>query len=75
MFQIPTDSDLGEFAAALRRRGVKNERRTDITPGVVEAIVFRDPTDLQIEVFAQCHFRAVACLLRVKSGHDGGVRP
>src|SRR5665213_298055 len=51
-FQVPPDGDLGELAAALHRNGVKNERRTDISPGVPEAIVFRDPADVQIEVFA-----------------------
>jgi catechol 2,3-dioxygenase-like lactoylglutathione lyase family enzyme len=57
-FQVPPDSDLGELAAALHRKGVKNERRSDISPGVAEAIVFRDPADVQIEVFAQCRFHA-----------------
>src|SRR5215469_10105418 len=55
-FQVPPDSDLGEFAAALDSKGVKNERRTNISPGVAEAIVFSDPIDVQIEVFAQCRF-------------------
>jgi catechol-2,3-dioxygenase len=57
-FQVPPDGDLGELAAALHRQGVKNERRTDISPGVSEAIAFRDPASVQIEVFAQCRFHA-----------------
>jgi catechol 2,3-dioxygenase-like lactoylglutathione lyase family enzyme len=52
---------------------VPNERRTDISPGVAEAIVFRDPTDLQIEVFARCRFHAHdksdAGISPVKFGH------
>jgi len=72
-FQISPDSDLGELAAALHRKGVHNERRTDITPGVAEAIVFRDPIELQIEVFAQCRFHAHdksdAGISPVKFGH------
>lgn len=55
-FQVAPDADLDELATTLEREGVKNERRTDISPGVSSAIVFRDPADVQIEVFAQCRF-------------------
>src|SRR5262249_14636312 len=72
-FQVPPDSDLGELAQALHRKGMRSERRTDITPGVAEAIVFRDPTDLQIEVFADCRFhtqdKSDAGISPVKFGH------
>jgi len=72
-FQIRPDGDLSEFAAALRRKGVKYERRTDISPGIADALVFRDPADVQIEVFAQCRFHAHdksdAGISPVKFGH------
>ena len=39
-FQVGPDADLDELAATLERKGVKNERRTDISPGIDSAIVF-----------------------------------
>jgi catechol 2,3-dioxygenase-like lactoylglutathione lyase family enzyme len=57
-FQTAPDSDLGELADRLQKLGVNSERRTDITPGVREAIVFRDPKGTLIEIFATPHFHA-----------------
>ncbi len=42
-FQVGPNSDLGELAASLQKAGVSAERRNDISPGVTEAIAFRDP--------------------------------
>ena len=37
-FQIAPGSDLGEVASRLKKAGIKSERRSDITPGIGEAI-------------------------------------
>jgi catechol 2,3-dioxygenase-like lactoylglutathione lyase family enzyme len=55
-FQVGPDGDLGELAAALQKAGVSVERRNDISPGVAEAIAFRDPDGVLIEVFADAKF-------------------
>jgi catechol-2,3-dioxygenase len=55
-FQVAPGSDLGELAHALERHGVKSERRLDVTPGVAEALVFKDPKNTSVEVFAEYTF-------------------
>jgi len=55
-FQVAPGSDLGELARELARHGVKSERRSGISPGVAEAIVFKDPKDTLIEVFSEYVF-------------------
>jgi catechol 2,3-dioxygenase-like lactoylglutathione lyase family enzyme len=55
-FQVDPDADLSELAAALQKMGVSSERRSDISPGVSEAIVFPDPKQTLVEVFTQCRF-------------------
>jgi len=55
-FQVSPGSDLGELVHVLDRHGIKSERRLDVTPGVAEAIVFKDPKDTVIEVFAEYNF-------------------
>jgi catechol 2,3-dioxygenase-like lactoylglutathione lyase family enzyme len=42
-FQIAPSSDLGEVASRLKKAGVKSEKRRDITPGIGEALTFKDP--------------------------------
>ena len=42
-FQITPGSDPGEVASRLKKAGVKSERRSDITPGIKEAVTFTDP--------------------------------
>lgn len=54
--QVAPGTDLGELAAMLTREGIANERRTDITPGVREAIAFKDPKGTQMEVYAEYDF-------------------
>ena len=67
-FQVAPGDDLGEMAAKLRAEGVACERRSDLTPGVADALVFTDPKGTQIEVYADYRFHP-----RDKS--DGGVNP
>ena len=64
-FQVEMGS-LGELAAALHTMGVACERRTDISPAISEALVFRDPKDTLIEIFASTRFHA-------KDRSDAGI--
>jgi len=42
-FQVAPGSDLGELSARLSKAGIKSERRSGITPGIAQAIVFTAP--------------------------------
>ena len=42
-FQVAPGSDLGEVASRLKKAGMKSERRTDITPGIGEAVDVHRP--------------------------------
>jgi catechol-2,3-dioxygenase len=53
-FQVKPGSDLADLAAKLRTLGIKSERRTNISPGVSDAIVFKDPKETLIEIYASC---------------------
>jgi catechol 2,3-dioxygenase-like lactoylglutathione lyase family enzyme len=55
-FQIAPGGDPGEVAARLKKAGIKSERRTDITPGIGEAVTFKDPNGTTLEIFADCAF-------------------
>jgi len=72
-FQVAPGSDLKELARELDKHGIKSERRSGISPGVAEAIVFRDPKDTLIEVFADYVFakedRGLAGIMPIKLGH------
>jgi catechol 2,3-dioxygenase-like lactoylglutathione lyase family enzyme len=65
-FQVEPGSDLGELSAVLRSVGVASERRSDISPAISEAIVFRDPKETLVEVFASTRFHA-------RNGSDTGI--
>ena len=54
--QVAPGTDLGELSKMLTKEGVANERRTDITPGVKEALAFRDPKGTRMEVYADYDF-------------------
>ena len=49
-FQVAPGSDLGELSARLSKAGLKSETRSDITPGIAQAIVFADPKGTSVEV-------------------------
>jgi catechol 2,3-dioxygenase-like lactoylglutathione lyase family enzyme len=55
-FQITPGSDPGEVASRLKKAGLKSERRSDITPGIKEAVTFTDPKGTVIEVFSDFGF-------------------
>jgi catechol 2,3-dioxygenase-like lactoylglutathione lyase family enzyme len=72
-FQVAPGSDLAALARELGEHGVKAERRSGITPGVAEAIVFKDPKDTSIEIFADYVFakedQSQAGIMPLKLGH------
>ena len=72
-FQVNPGSDLGELIANLQKHGVKAERRSDISRGVREAVVFTDPKGTLIEVYADYHFhpqeKAERGISPLKFGH------
>src|SRR5262249_12754181 len=55
-FQVAPGSDLGELAARLSKAGIKSERRSGITPGIAQAIVFTDPKGTSLEIFSDYTF-------------------
>src|SRR5271154_1168136 len=54
--QITPGSDPGEVVSRLNKAGIKSERRSDITPGIREAVAFIDPKGTTIEIFSDCDF-------------------
>jgi catechol-2,3-dioxygenase len=54
--QVAPGSDLGELAARLSKAGIKSERRSGITPGIAQAIVFTDPKGTIVEIFSDYAF-------------------
>lgn len=72
-FQVAPGSDLADVTRELARHGVKSERRSGISPGVAEAIVFKDPKDTLIEVFSEYVFAredpVQAGIMPLKLGH------
>ena len=72
-FQVAPGSDLADMTRELARHGVKSERRSGISPGVAEAIVFKDPKDTLIEVFSEYVFASEdpvqAGIMPLKLGH------
>jgi catechol 2,3-dioxygenase-like lactoylglutathione lyase family enzyme len=67
-FQVAPGSDLNELAARLSKAGIKSERRSNITPGIKEAVVFSDPKGTSVEIFADYAFAK-------DDDIDGGVMP
>src|SRR5580704_13491620 len=72
-FQVAPGSDLGEVASRLKKAGMKSERQTDITPGIGEAVAFKDPKGTTIEVFSDFKFapedNALSGIMPIKFGH------
>src|SRR6202140_4902388 len=57
-FQVAPGSDLDAIARALSALGIKSERRSGISPGIAEALVFADIKGTLIELFADYAFAA-----------------
>ena len=72
-FQIAPGCDLGEMTSRLKRAGIKSERRSDITPGIGEAVAFKDPKGTTLEVFSEFGFapedNTFTGIMPLKFGH------
>jgi catechol 2,3-dioxygenase-like lactoylglutathione lyase family enzyme len=72
-FQVAPGSDLVEVARALSRHGLTSERRSNISPGIDDAVVFADPKGTLIEIFSEYRFaeedRSQAGIMPIKLGH------
>jgi catechol 2,3-dioxygenase-like lactoylglutathione lyase family enzyme len=72
-FQVAPGSDLGEVASRLKKAGMKSERRSDITPGIGEAVAFSDPKGTTIEIFSDFKFapedNTFTGVMPIKFGH------
>src|SRR5205807_1197519 len=55
-FQVAPGSDLGDLSARLSKTGIKSERRSSITPGIAQAVVFTDPKGTSVEIFSDYAF-------------------
>jgi catechol 2,3-dioxygenase-like lactoylglutathione lyase family enzyme len=72
-FQVAPGTDLAEIVRVLQKHGVASERRSGISPGVAEAVVFKDAKGTDIEVFSEYVFakedRGQAGIMPLKLGH------
>ena len=72
-FQVAPGSDPGELGHALAKHGVRSERRSGISPGIADALVFKDPKGTLIEVFSDYVFapedRSQTGVMPLKLGH------
>jgi catechol 2,3-dioxygenase-like lactoylglutathione lyase family enzyme len=66
--QVAPDTDLREVERGLGDDGVKCERRSGISPGIAEAVVFTDPKGTLVEIFAGYDFAE-------DDGKQAGVMP
>ena len=67
-FQVAPGTDLAQLARELSTHGIKAERRSSISPGVAQAIVFEDPKHTTIEIFAEYSFAK-------EDTSQGGIMP
>src|SRR5262249_42968308 len=51
-FQVGPKDDLKSVAGDLSSKGIKNDVRSGLTPGIEQAVVFEDPKGTQIELYA-----------------------
>jgi catechol 2,3-dioxygenase-like lactoylglutathione lyase family enzyme len=72
-FQVAPGSDLAALARELSDLGIKSERRSGISPGIADALVFPDVKGTLIELFADYAFAAddgvQAVITPLKLGH------
>jgi catechol-2,3-dioxygenase len=67
-FQVKPGTDLNDVVTALNDAGIAAEKRSDISPGVREAVSFTDPKGSVVEIYADYAFAA-------DNGHEGGISP
>ncbi len=72
-FQVAPGTDLGDVAKRLSSHEVRSERRAGTSPGVKDAIVFKDAKGTEVEVFAEYEFakreRNPGTIQPLKLGH------
>jgi len=72
-FQVAPGLELSAIARVLDQEGIKSERRSVISPGIADAIVFSDPKGTEIEIFSEYAFaaedRTPAAIAPLKLGH------
>src|SRR5215467_9085743 len=72
-FQVAPGLELSALARALAQEGIESERRSGISPGIADAIVFSDPKGTEIEIFSEYAFaaedRTPAAIVPLKLGH------
>jgi catechol 2,3-dioxygenase-like lactoylglutathione lyase family enzyme len=72
-FQVAPGSDLAALARELSDLGITSERRSDISPGIADALVFADIKGTLIELFADYAFAdddgVQAVITPLKLGH------
>jgi len=72
-FQVAPGLELSALARALAQEGIESERRSVISPGIADAIVFSDPKGTEIEIFSEYAFaaedRTPAAIAPLKLGH------
>jgi len=72
-FQVASGLELSGVARALADEGIESERRSDISPGIADAIVFNDPKGTEIAIFSDYAFaaedRTPAGIAPLKLGH------
>lgn len=72
-FQVAPGTDLKDVVKNLQGHGISSEIRSGITPGVGQAVVFKDPKGTLIEVFEDYKFPAADYTLQgvmpLKLGH------
>src|SRR5262245_20368142 len=57
-FQVAPGLELSALARALAQEGIESERRSVISPGIADAIVFSDPKGTGIEILSEYDFAA-----------------
>jgi catechol 2,3-dioxygenase-like lactoylglutathione lyase family enzyme len=67
-FQVAPDGDLDSMGGALREAGIQYELRSDLTPAVKKALVFKDPKGTLVEIIPDCAFHPTVA-------PEGGVSP
>lgn len=78
-FQVAPDFDLRDAVAHFSKQGIRCERRSGITPGIAEAVVFADPKGTEIELFSTYDETAppgkIQGVAPMKLGHQAFIVP
>jgi catechol-2,3-dioxygenase len=50
---VGANTDLSAASKILSEKGIKSERRSDVTPRMASALVFNDPNDTRVELYSE----------------------